>query len=99
MTPQKLKFANPYAADLGDTFGIPQERREEIERELNAMVNSYGPNYILVYASEILQKIEAMCNTHEEFTWALCNHLAWIHRNGRALMPKKNNKTYTNAGQ
>lgn len=81
----KLKIPNPEAIDMGDSFGIPQERRDAISKGLDQMVKMQTTTSParLVYASDILRFIESLCETEEERIWGIVLHLSWNLRTGR----------------
>lgn len=82
----KLKIVNPTAHDLGEAFGIPQDRRDALGKALDDMVKkaSKGEAH-LIYAVDIFTYIHDLCETQEEYTWALFNHIMWMVRNGRVF--------------
>lgn len=81
---KKLNIPNPEALDMGEMFGIPMERRIVISVGMDAMVKMMTTGETkMVYGSEVIRYIENLCETQEEFSWALCNHIAWMLRTGR----------------
>ena len=80
----KLNIANPTAVDLGEAFGIPLERLNEISAKLDEMVKKATSGELkLIYAVDIFNYIRSICNTDEEYTWAYHNHVMWLARTGR----------------
>lgn len=84
-----LKFPNPTAGNLGDAFGIPMERQNELSGKLDEMVAAFTPKrgQRQVYVSEIFTFIQAFCNTNEELIYCLINHMAWHYKMGSAVKP------------
>lgn len=81
---QKLNIPNPEAHDMGDMFGIPQGRLDDISIGLDAMVKTMNTGELkMVYASDVFRYIENLCQTHEELIWAISNHIQWMFRTGR----------------
>jgi hypothetical protein len=80
----KLNIPNPQAHDMGEMFGIPIERRTAIGIGMDAMVKMASEGAPrMVHASDIILYIQDLCETQEEFVWAISNHIAWMFRNGR----------------
>lgn len=81
---EKLKIHTPTAHDLGEAFGITEKRMNEISDLLDAMVKRATSGEIrLVYAVDIYNHIRGICDTDEEYTWAIHNHMMWLARTGR----------------
>lgn len=86
----KLKVVNREAIDLGESFGIPIERLNQISQGLDDMVKLASAGTLkLVYAVDIFKHIESLCNTDEEFIWAIQNHILWAARTGRLFTTKE----------
>jgi len=82
-----LNIPNPNSFDLGEMFGIPPMRLQQLSKKLDGIV-SKGETKI-IYASEVIRKIEAFCVTREEFIWCIFNHLIWLGKRG-ALLDENN---------
>lgn len=81
---KKLNIPNPTALDMGEMFGIPQERRDIISKGMDEMVRQMQAGEVrMVYGSDVLKYIENLCQTTEELIWATSNHIAWMLRSGR----------------
>ena len=85
----ELKFANPTARNLGEAFGMPMERQNELSDKLDEMVEHFSPKHGQreVFVSQIIEYIQGFCQTNEEFIYCLMNHIAWHHRRGSAVKP------------
>lgn len=86
----KLKVINPTAIDLGEAFGIPQDRMHEISCALDDMVNKAMSGELrLVYTVDIINHIRSVTSNEEEFTWAYHNHVMWLARTGRLFTTRE----------
>lgn len=84
MITDALIIPNPQAHYLGEMFGISPERLDEISKQLDEMCFIASNDSVrLVYASDVLRHIEGICNTKEEFLWAVINHISWMAENNR----------------
>lgn len=83
---EKLKIYDPKAHELGDAFGITEKRQNEISDLLDDMVKRASDGQLtLVYAVDIYNHIRGICDTEEEYTWAIHNHMMWLARTGRMI--------------
>lgn len=84
MVPNPLNIPNPKAGDMGRMLGISTERMLEISKGLDAMCADKGKLRI-AFMSDIIRHIEGICNTQEEFIWAMANHIQWLCKTDRML--------------
>lgn len=72
------------------SFGFTQERANELAAGLDAMMKDLAPGnkLTLVYASDMFNYIRKFCNTEEEYTWCIMNHITWLARTGRLVPPR-----------
>lgn len=98
---KKLHIPNPQAHDMGEMFGISLERRTAISIGMDAMVKMAGEGAPrMVHASDIILYIQDLCETQEEFVWAISNHISWMFRNGRmATTPEQLQQQINTYGQ
>lgn len=76
-----LNITNPAANMIGENFGIPEERQNEISRSLDLLSKDLddrpGINTL-----EVLATVAKPCDTVEEFIYALLNHIKWLRLRG-----------------
>lgn len=89
MLQTRLKVVDHTADDLGDTLGITQDRAGELAKALDDFCKPNKGLFRIVYIIDIIQYMETICNTQEEFIWLINNHIAWLYKTGRAVFKNK----------
>lgn len=81
-----LNIVDRNALGLGEVFGIPLERQNELSDALDEMVkNATQGEARLVYTIDVIEYIYGICKTQEEFIYSYTNHIMWLARTGRAF--------------
>jgi hypothetical protein len=84
----ELNMPFPDAKEFPDAFGISPERQQQLSRHLDAMVQGYGQDPILIRVHHIMADIAAFCHNQEELLYCVILHMGWHQRRGHQLAPR-----------